>query len=151
MNIVVIFATQPEIWYDGSTYWWKSVRSERISTKAGLVDMLAEAHRQAAEDIEKTILPLQAASYAARVVIEGAWGAAFHWIAFGCETKHQNHQESHARLGTFLRRQGEGAVAEWWEDIDRIRQGGWYGGSPEPERVQRALDLLERMHNWAAS
>ena len=113
--------------------------------------MLAEAHRQAAEDIEKTILPLQTASYAARVVIEGAWGAAFHWIAFGCETKHHNHQECHARLGTFLRRHGEGAVAEWWEDIDRIRQGGWYGGSPEPERVQRALDLLERIHMWAVS
>jgi hypothetical protein len=119
--------------------------------KQSRLNMLAEAHRQAAEDIEKTILPLRAASYAARVVIEGAWGAAFHWIAFGCETKHQNHQESHARLGTFLRRQGEGVVAEWWEDIDRIRQGGWYGGSPEPERVQRALDLLERIHNWAAS
>jgi hypothetical protein len=113
--------------------------------------MLAGAHRQAAEDIEKTILPLQAASYAARVVIEGAWGAAFHWIAFGCETKLQSHQESHARLGTFLRRQGEGAVAEWWEDIDRVRQGGWYGGSPEPERVQRALDLVERIHIWAVS
>src|SRR2546422_412285 len=69
--------------------------------------MRAEAHRQAAEDIEKTILPLQAASYAARVVIEGAWGAAFHWIAFGCETKRQSHQESHARLGTFLRHQGD--------------------------------------------
>ena len=62
--------------------------------------MLAEAHRQAAEDIEKTILPLQATSYTARVVIEGAWGGAFHWIALGCETKHQSHQESHARLGT---------------------------------------------------
>lgn len=34
--------------------------------------MLAEAHQQAAEDIEKTILPLQATAYAARVVIEGA-------------------------------------------------------------------------------
>jgi len=98
--------------------------------------MLAGAHQQAAEDNEKTILPLQVASYAARVVIEGAWGAAFHWIAFGCEAKHQSHQESHARLGTFLRRQGE---------------GGWYGGSPEPERVQRALDLLERIHMWAIS
>ena len=59
--------------------------------------------------------------------------------------------QSHARLGTFLRRQEEGAVAEWWEDIDRIRQGGWYGGSPEPERVQRALDLVERIHCWAVS
>ncbi len=112
---------------------------------------LAPAHQQAAEDIEKTILPLQTASYAARVVIEGAWGAAFHWIGYGCETKHQSHQESHARLGTFLRRQGETTVAEWWEDIDRIRQGGWYGGSPEPERVQRALDLLGRIHMWAVS
>ncbi len=52
--------------------------------KQDRLNMLAEAHQQAAEDIEKTILPLQATSYAARVVIEGAWGAAFHWIAFGC-------------------------------------------------------------------
>jgi len=68
-------------------------KRESLRKRSGL-NMLAEAHRQAAEDIEKTILPLQTASYAARVVIEGAWGAAFHWIAFGCETKHQNHQES---------------------------------------------------------
>jgi hypothetical protein len=112
--------------------------------------MLAEAHRQAAEDIEQTILPLQTASYAARVVIEGAWGAAFHWIAFGCETKHQSHRESHARLGTFLRRQGEGTVAEWWENLDQVRQGGWYGNNSDPVVVQHALDLLERIHRWAS-
>src|SRR6266699_3688402 len=103
--------------------------------------MLAEGHRQAAEDIEKTILSLQTASYAARMIIEGAWGAAFHWIAFGCETK----RESHARLGSFLRSQGEGAVAELWENLERVRQGGWYGRSTEPERIQRALDLLENI------
>jgi hypothetical protein len=111
--------------------------------------MLAEAHRQAAEDIEKTILPLQVASYAARVVIEGAGGAAFHWIAFGCETKHQSHQESHARLGTFLRRQGEGTVAEWWEKLDHARQGGWYGKNVDPVVVQEALDVLDKIHTWA--
>ena len=112
--------------------------------------MLAEAHRRAAEDIEKTILPLQAASYAARVGIEGAWGAAFHWLAFGCQTKHQRHQDHHTRLGTFLRSQGGESAAEWWEDLDRLRQGGWYGSGIEPERVQRALDLLEKIHSWAA-
>lgn len=111
--------------------------------------MRAQAHRQAAEDIEKTILPLQTTPHAARVIIEGAWGAAFHWIGFGCETKHQSHQESHARLGTFLRRQEEHAVAEWWEDLDRVRQGGWYGRNTDEETVQRALELLERIHNWA--
>src|SRR5260370_19875447 len=89
--------------------------------------MLGEAPRQAGEDIEQTILPLQTASYAARVVIEGAWGAAFHWIAFGCETKHQSHRESHARLGTFLRQQGEGTVAECWENLDQVRQVGGDG------------------------
>src|SRR5260221_13692190 len=36
--IITIFATQPEIWYDGSTYWWTSARSESISTKAGLAE-----------------------------------------------------------------------------------------------------------------
>ena len=111
--------------------------------------MLAEGHRQPAEDIEKTILSLQTASYAARMIIEGAWGAAFHWIAFGCETKHQSHRESHARLGSFLRSQGEGAVAELWENLERVRQGGWYGRSTEPERIQRALDLLENIRVWA--
>jgi len=111
--------------------------------------MLAESHRQAAEDIEQTILQLQGTLSAARMVIEGAWGSAFHWIAFGCETKHQSHQESHARLGTFLRRQEESTVAEWWENMDRVRQGGWYGRSTDPVTVKHALDLLERIHAWA--
>jgi hypothetical protein len=61
--------------------------------------MLADAHRKAAEDIESTILPLQAQPRAARVVIEGAWGAAFQWLAFGCETKYQQHLNNHTRLG----------------------------------------------------
>ena len=112
--------------------------------------MLAETHRQAAEDIEKTILPLQTTSYAARVIIEGAWGAAFHWIAFGCETKHQDHREHHTRLGAFLRGQGEEAVAQWWENLEHVRQGGWYGKNTDAVAVQRALDLLERIHKWAS-
>ena len=111
--------------------------------------MLAQSHRQAAEDIEQTILQLQGSEVAARMVIEGAWGAAFHWIAFGCETKHQSHQESHARLGSFLRRQQEAAVAEWWEGMDRVRQGGWYGKIADPVTVQLALSLLEKIHSWA--
>ncbi len=61
--------------------------------------MLAEAHRKAAEDSEKSIAKLQpdADPDVARLAIEGAWGAAFHWIAFGCETKHRQHQNNHTR------------------------------------------------------
>jgi hypothetical protein len=69
--------------------------------------MLAPAHRQAAEDIAATIALIQSQPQAARVVIESCWGAAFHWIAFGCQTKHAQHQDNHARLATFLRRLGE--------------------------------------------
>jgi hypothetical protein len=69
--------------------------------------MLADAHRNAAEDIEAAIASLVASPRATRLIIEGAWGAAFHWIAFGCDTKHGKHQESHARLGTFLRSLGK--------------------------------------------
>lgn len=55
--------------------------------------MLAEGHRRAAEGIEKGIAQLQDLdSGVARLVIEGAWGAGFHWIAFGCETKYQQHK-----------------------------------------------------------
>ena len=94
--------------------------------------MLADAHRKAAEDIESTILSLQAQPRAARVVIEGAWGAAFQWIAFGCETKYQQHLNNHTRLGRFLRSLGEKAAADWWEALDLTRQAGWYGGEPDP-------------------
>src|SRR5437660_9112522 len=107
--------------------------------------MLVEAHRRAAEDIEKTILPLQTTPHAARVVIEGAWGAAFHWIAFGCETKHQSHQESHARLGTFLRHQGEKVVAEWWENLEHVGQGGGFGKNPDLWSFQHPFNLLARI------
>jgi hypothetical protein len=111
--------------------------------------MLAEAHRRASEDIESSILLLRSNEKAARVIIESAWGAAFHWIAFGCETKHHRHQESHARLGRFLRGLGEVAVAEWWEQIDNVRQGGWYGGHTDQDNVQEALALLEHIRLWA--
>jgi hypothetical protein len=46
LNIIDIFATQPEIWYDGSTYWRRSARSDRFS-------MQSLAYLQAAEDIEQ--------------------------------------------------------------------------------------------------
>lgn len=113
--------------------------------------MLAEGHQQAAEDIEKSILSLQSTPYASRLLIEGAWGAAFHWIAFGCAIKYQRHQESHARLGSFLHSLGEGAVAAWWGSLDQVRQGGWYGKNAGPDSVQVALDLLERVRSWALS
>ena len=38
INIIAIFATQPEIWYDGSTYSGQVRDQTGISTKAGLAE-----------------------------------------------------------------------------------------------------------------
>jgi len=113
--------------------------------------MKAEGHRQAAEQIEKGIAKLQPEvdPEMARLAIEGAWGASFQWIAFGCETKYQRHQNNHTRLGRFLRDLGEETVAVWWKDIDEYRQGGWYGGEPDPADAQEVLALLQNIRAWA--
>ncbi|MEO7020723.1 MAG: hypothetical protein ABI234_11280 [Ktedonobacteraceae bacterium] len=80
------------------------------------MDMLAENHRKAAEDIESTIAPLQS---------------------------------NHTRLGSFLRDLGEITIANEWEGLDRFRQGGWYGNTPDPHNVQEALAVLEQIRLWA--
>jgi hypothetical protein len=113
--------------------------------------MLADAHRAAAEDIEAAIVSLVASPRASRLIIEGAWGAAFHWIAFGCQTRHGKHQESHAKLGTFMRSLGETAAANDWERLDQVRQGGWYGSKTDPATQQAALDILQDIHLWATT
>ncbi len=113
--------------------------------------MKAEGHRQAAEQIEKGIAKLQPDTdpEVGRLAIEGAWGASFQWIAFGCETKYQQHQNNHTRLGRFLRTLGEETTALWWVRIDALRQKTWYGGVPDLADVQDALALLQNIRLWA--
>ena len=52
--------------------------------------MLADAHRKAAEDIESTILSLQTKPRAARVIIEGAWGASFNGLPLDAKPNSNN-------------------------------------------------------------
>lgn len=113
--------------------------------------MLLDGHRQAAEDIEATIPVLQADPRAVRVVIESCWGASFHWIANGCERKYSQHQDSHSRMVSYLRQLGEPMVARWWERLDNIRQGGWYGNRPDSADAQTTISLLQEIRTWAQS
>jgi len=67
--------------------------------------MLADAHRQAAEDIERAITGLgdpHAKPYLGRSIIEMYWGASFHWIAYGCQQKHGKHKENHTKLVSYV-------------------------------------------------
>lgn len=113
--------------------------------------MLAPGHKQAAEDIETTLPLIQSVSSASRLVVEGTWGASFHWIAFGCETKYQRHQENHSRLGAFLRSLGAPLIADAWERLDQLRQRSWYGNPPDSKIVQASLDALQEIRQWATT
>ncbi len=113
--------------------------------------MLADAHRQAAEDIERGIMALQATPNQGRLLVEAAWGASFHYIAHGCQVKHGQHHESHAHLGSYLNSLGEPDAAQWWAQIDRLRQGGWNGHPPDAASVQAALDILGEVRVWATN
>jgi len=39
--------------------------------------------------------------------------------------------------------------ATWWERLDTLRRGGWYGGEPDPTDAQEPLALLEKIRLWA--
>ena len=72
--------------------------------------MLGDDHRTAAEEIERTLSDMgdpATKPYIGRTVIESYWGAAFHWIAYGCQRKHGKHKENHTHLVTYLRDLGE--------------------------------------------
>lgn len=113
--------------------------------------MLPDAHRQAAEELGAAAATIQADAQFARLAIEGCWGAVFHWIAYGTQTKHGRHQDSHARMPSFLNSLGEGAIAGDWSEMDQIRQGGMYGSHMPPSAVQRAFELLQDVRTWATS
>src|SRR5262249_10258195 len=90
--------------------------------------MLGDDHRMAAENIERALSDLgdpATKSYIGRTVIESYWGAAFHWIAYGCDRKHGKHKENHSKLVSFLRDLGEGAVSNLWDNREKSRSGGW--------------------------
>jgi hypothetical protein len=90
--------------------------------------MLEEAHRQAAEDIERSIADLGdplAKPSNNRSAIECYWGAAFHCITFGCQRKHRRHKENHSKLESYLRDLNEPAIATNWRTLeDRVRAVG---------------------------
>jgi hypothetical protein len=68
--------------------------------------VLADAHRQAALDLERSIADLGDPAvnpWNARAIIELYWGTAFHWVAYGCQVKHGKHKENHTKLISYLR------------------------------------------------
>lgn len=114
----------------------------------------AEQHRQAALDIERLIADAGdpvIKPYIARGLFELYWGAAFHWIAVGCQATHSKHKEQHQNLARYLRDMGELQLAGYWETLESKRQGGWYGHHVALGDLEKARELWENIRTWATT
>jgi hypothetical protein len=95
--------------------------------------MKADAHRRHAESLERAIALAKSDPATSVAIIENAWGAAYHWMSYGCIRKYQQH------------------LAQWWRNFEDVRQAGFYGNQAGESEVQEALDLLERIRTWATT
>jgi len=96
----------------------------------GVVSRMREAdHRATAEELEQTIQQLQSIGGSPRVIIETAWGAGYHWTAYGCQRKYGKHSDKHQGLVKYLEGLNETWAADIWRDFEVVRTGGWYGTS----------------------
>ena len=106
-------------------------------------------HRATAEELEQTIQQLQSIGGSPRVIIETAWGAGYHWTAYGCQRKYGKHSDKHQGLVKYLEGLNETWAADIWRDFEVVRTGGWYGHQHTQNNVQQALTLLANLRNRA--
>jgi hypothetical protein len=111
--------------------------------------MKADGHRRHAESLELGVTLAQQNPNASVALIEAAWGAAYHWIGYGCIQKHQQHRDKHQGLASYLDGLGEHTAAQLWRSFEDLRQSGFYGNHAGDEEVQKALLLLENIRTWA--
>lgn len=116
--------------------------------------MRADAHQQRAQQLEHSASALgdpAADPDQAPGLIELYWGAAFHWIAYGCQQKHGKHKENHTQLGRYLEDLGEPGMAVHWNRLERTRQGAMYAYNADLPDIERARDDWQAIRIWATT
>jgi hypothetical protein len=116
--------------------------------------MRADAHQQRAEQLEHACTALGDPTVDPDMgpgIIEMYWGAAFHWIAYGCQRKHGKHKESHSQLARYLKDLGEPAIGATWDRLESARQDAMYAYRAAPDDVERARKAWEDVRTWALS
>ena len=112
--------------------------------------MKSEGHLQRAEEIYRSIQALTTDNGAhVSAIVDLVFVCAFHYLAYGCDRKFQRHFDTHARLPSLLRTEGESNIAITFELIDTLRHGRVYGGKGNGETIAEALDLLEVVIQWS--
>jgi len=82
-------------------------------------------------------------------ITELCYGLAHHLIAYGMETRHGIHRDTHVGVPRLLRRHGEDEIAIAFERLDQLRAGRWYGGKENGEVVKECLKLVQQIEAWA--
>jgi hypothetical protein len=113
--------------------------------------MNVDGHRKKAGEIESSLKELLPDSEGRHVVavVELTFGILLHWIAFGMEKKFGKHMDTHVGLPRELRRVGERKVAEVFETIDTFRAGRWYGSKSNGDVVEKCIESIETIKEWA--
>jgi len=112
-------------------------------------------HEQRALDVERSIVDLGDPStkpYICSLVIEGYWGAAFHWIVVGCIRKHQWYTDSYLGLAKKLKGLGAADIAILWSTLEGLRTNGWYTYQATPTQVTQvtqAQQAWQAIRDWA--
>lgn len=116
--------------------------------------MRADAHQQRAQQLEHSIATLGDPITDPDLVpalVELYWGAAFHWIAYGCQRKHSQHKENHTQLARYLRDLGEPLMGDAWARLETRRQGAMYAYNAAPDDAAKARDDWQEIRTWALS
>lgn len=113
--------------------------------------MTKDKHLLKAETIGKSLQKLLPDKEGENVVlvVESVYGIVQHLIAVGCEERFSEHLNSHVGLPKFLRERKEEKIADFFERLDRFRQGRWYGGKGNGEVVKETLKILEEIKKWS--
>jgi hypothetical protein len=114
--------------------------------------MRVDAHEQRALQLEHAIALLGDPAADPDIIpslIENYWGAAFHWIAFGCQRKHGQHKENHTQLGRYLRDLGEPTIGVAWDRLENKRQGAIYAYTTALDDASQAHDEWQEIRTWA--
>ena len=82
-------------------------------------------------------------------VIELAFLAAHHLIAFRVDQLFGYHEDHHGRLLSQLHREKLFHIADLFQELGQIRHGSIYGRRVDGERARRALSILSEIRAWS--
>lgn len=113
--------------------------------------MRKEDHLRSAREMEASARALAEENPDAhvRVITEAIFGAAHHYIAYGLENRVGEHLDKHAGVQALMRKHGFGEEASYFEKLDSIRAGRFYGRKGDAKEVKAAFNLLEKIERWA--